>query len=146
MLAQTEGNIWSNDATSSQISVTSSGTFNVIFTDANDCEATSNSITVSVSDSPTPTIISDGDTDICDGDSVDDLDGLCAVVVQGPLAHLWRHARLLPVRLLAGAGLCRSLYVAEHSVGNYDTSPGALKSLQIFHVYTLSMQVLLAKI
>lgn len=64
------GNEWSNDATSASIVVSQSGTYSVDYTDENGCQATSNSINVSVSDSPVPTISADGLTQICDGESV----------------------------------------------------------------------------
>jgi len=65
------GNEWSNDATSSSIVVSNSGTFNVTYTDGNGCSVVSNSIDVSVSDSPVPTIGVGGLTQICDGESVE---------------------------------------------------------------------------
>jgi hypothetical protein len=68
--SQSEGNIWSNDQTSSSITVSQSGTYSVDYTDANGCEATSNIISVNVSDSPVPTISASGSTTICDGSSV----------------------------------------------------------------------------
>ncbi len=68
--SQSEGNEWSNDATSSSITVTSSGEYALTYTDENGCTATSNTINVSVSDSPIPTISSNGSTEICDGDAV----------------------------------------------------------------------------
>jgi hypothetical protein len=68
--SQTEGNEWSNDATSASITVTSSGEYALTYTDENGCTATSNTINVSVSDSPIPTISSIGSTEICDGEAV----------------------------------------------------------------------------
>ena len=68
--SQNEGNEWSNDATSSSIVVSASGEYALTYTDGNGCVATSNTINVSVSDSPTPTVSSNGSTEICDGESV----------------------------------------------------------------------------
>lgn len=67
---QSSGNVWSNDATSSSITVNSSGTYSLTYTDENGCAATSNSIEVSVSDSPAPTISTSGTTEICEGETV----------------------------------------------------------------------------
>jgi len=67
---QNNGNTWSNGQTSSSITVTSSGVYSVDFVDNNGCEASSNIITVNVSDSPVPTISASGSTTICDGSSV----------------------------------------------------------------------------
>lgn len=67
---QSSGNIWSNNQYTSSIVVSESGTYVVTFTDNNGCQAISNSIEVSVSDSPAPTVAIDGSTTICDGESV----------------------------------------------------------------------------
>lgn len=68
--SQTSGNVWSNDATSNSITVNSSGNYSLNYTDDNGCSAESNTIEVSVSDSPVPTITTGGTTEICDGESV----------------------------------------------------------------------------
>ncbi|MCS6934182.1 MAG: PKD domain-containing protein [Chitinophagales bacterium] len=63
--------IWSNNQTGSSIVVVSSGTFSVTTTDVNGCTAASaNTITTSVSNSPTPTISANGPTTFCQGGSV----------------------------------------------------------------------------
>ncbi len=67
---QTLGNNWSNSSTNNSIVVSNSGTYDVTFTDGNGCEAVSNSIEISVSDSPTPTISTNGSTTFCEGESV----------------------------------------------------------------------------
>jgi hypothetical protein len=67
---QTSGNVWSTAATSQTISVTTSGTYTVTYTDGNSCSNTSNSITVNVSATPVPTITTSGNTTICSGDNV----------------------------------------------------------------------------
>ncbi|MBX7050850.1 MAG: T9SS type A sorting domain-containing protein [Flavobacteriales bacterium] len=68
--SETSGNVWSNDATSASITVTASGVYSLNYTDENGCEATSNTIEVSVSDSPVPTITTNSDISICEGESV----------------------------------------------------------------------------
>jgi PKD repeat protein len=68
--SQVSGNEWSNDATSNSITVTTSGVYSLTYTDNNGCMATSNSIEVSVSDSPVPTITTSGITSICEGESL----------------------------------------------------------------------------
>lgn len=63
--------LWSNNATTQSIVVTTSGTFYVIITDANGCSSLpSNQISVSVSSSPPPTITASGSTNICQGEMV----------------------------------------------------------------------------
>jgi PKD repeat protein len=69
--SQSSGNEWSNDATSQSITVSSSGDYSLTYTDENGCEATSNVVSVSVSDSPAPTITTNGSTEFCEGSSVE---------------------------------------------------------------------------
>ncbi len=64
------GNTWSNNIQASSITVNQSGTYFVNYVDENGCEAISNSIEVSVSDAPTPTISTNGSTTFCQGESV----------------------------------------------------------------------------
>jgi hypothetical protein len=65
------GNVWNNNATSSAIVVTTSGEFSVEYTDLNGCSATSNTISVNVSDSPIPTVSVNGSAIICEGSTVE---------------------------------------------------------------------------
>ncbi len=60
---------WSNGATSSSISATTSGTFMVTVTDGNGCTGIA-SIGVTVNPSPSPIITANGPTTFCDGGSV----------------------------------------------------------------------------
>ncbi len=70
--SQGSGNAWSNSATSQTITVTTSGTYDVTYTDGNGCSATSSPITVTVNANPTPpTISTSGSTTICQGQTVD---------------------------------------------------------------------------
>lgn len=64
------GNTWSTAATTQNINVTSSGTFNVTETDGNGCSSTSSDITVNVSSAPLPTIATSGATTLCSGETV----------------------------------------------------------------------------
>ncbi|HBF89167.1 MAG TPA: hypothetical protein DDX39_11045 [Bacteroidales bacterium] len=61
---------WSTGATTQAITVSSTGNYSVVITDANGCNATSNTISVSVSGAPAPTITAGGATTFCDGGSV----------------------------------------------------------------------------
>ncbi len=67
---QATGNLWSTNATSQSITVLTSGSYDVTYTDANGCSATSNTTTVSVSNAPAPTITIQGNTALCPGDQV----------------------------------------------------------------------------
>jgi PKD repeat protein len=67
--SQATGNTWSNTQTSSAITVTSSGTYSVTYTDANGCTATSATTTVDVSNAPLPTVNASA-TEVCSGDSI----------------------------------------------------------------------------
>ena len=63
--------LWSNNSTSSTITVNSSGTYDVTVTDANGCSSTSASTTVTVNPNPAaPLITASGPTSFCTGDSV----------------------------------------------------------------------------
>jgi PKD repeat protein len=64
------GNLWSNNAASSSITISVSGNYNLTYTDENGCTAQSNSIEVNVSDAPAPTISTNGATTFCEGESV----------------------------------------------------------------------------
>ena len=68
--SQVGGNVWNTNATADAITVTATGDFSLEYTDANGCSASSNTISVNVSDSPIPTISANGSTSICDGTSV----------------------------------------------------------------------------
>jgi hypothetical protein len=68
--SQVGGNVWNTNSTSDAITVTATGDFSLEYTDANGCSASSNTISVNVSDSPIPTISANGSTSICDGTSV----------------------------------------------------------------------------
>ena len=63
--------LWSTGATTQNITVNNSGTFDVIVTDANGCQsAVSNSITTIVTPIETPSISANGATTFCEGESV----------------------------------------------------------------------------
>jgi large repetitive protein len=68
--SQANGNLWSNGSTAASIEAAISGTYTVQHTDANGCSTTSNSIDVSVSDSPIPTIAASGNLSFCEGESL----------------------------------------------------------------------------
>lgn len=67
---QATGNLWSTSAATQSITVMTSGSYDVTYTDANGCSATSNTTTVSVSNAPAPTITIQGNTALCPGDAV----------------------------------------------------------------------------
>lgn len=62
--------LWSNGETTQSINVTGSGDFWVRVTDANGCQANSDTVMTTVFPAPNPTITADGPTIFCDGDSV----------------------------------------------------------------------------
>jgi hypothetical protein len=63
------GNIWSTNATTATISVTTSGSYQVTVTDVNGCSSVSTPISVNVSSAPAPTINASA-TQACEGDVV----------------------------------------------------------------------------
>jgi hypothetical protein len=65
----TSGNVWSTNATTQAITVTSSGSYTVTVTDNNGCSASSSATTVNVSNAPIPTITASA-TQACSGDVV----------------------------------------------------------------------------
>ena len=67
--SQATGNVWSTTETSLAITVTTSGSYTVTFTDVNGCSATSSPTSVSVSNAPVPTISASA-LEVCSGDSI----------------------------------------------------------------------------
>jgi hypothetical protein len=65
----TTGNTWSTNATTANITVSTTGNYSVTVTDANGCVSASTPISVNVSNAPTPTI-SATSTQACSGDVV----------------------------------------------------------------------------
>src|SRR5690606_13428232 len=66
------GNLWSTGAITQQITVTTSGTYSVTYTDGFGCSASSTPVVVTVNPTPaTPTITPSGSTTFCAGGSVD---------------------------------------------------------------------------
>jgi hypothetical protein len=63
------GNVWSTNATTSTITVATTGNFSVTVTDANGCSSVSAPISVNVSSAPAPTITATS-TQACSGDVV----------------------------------------------------------------------------
>jgi PKD repeat protein len=69
--SQPSGNVWSNTGTSSAITVSTSGTYSVTYTDANGCAVTSAPTVVTVNSTPaTPIVTASGSTTFCTGGSV----------------------------------------------------------------------------
>lgn len=69
--SQTSGIVWSNNATSASITVVSSGSYDVTYTDGNGCSATSAATSVTVNANPSaPVVTASGSTSFCTGDSV----------------------------------------------------------------------------
>lgn len=62
--------LWSTGATSSSITVSTSGTYFLTVTDNNGCVGTSSGKTITVNANPTPTIVANGPTEFCDGGNV----------------------------------------------------------------------------
>ena len=70
--SELSGNLWSTGETTQLITVTTSGTYSVTYTDGNGCSATSIATNVTVNPTPTtPTVTPSGATTFCDGGSVD---------------------------------------------------------------------------
>ncbi|MCE2712926.1 MAG: PKD domain-containing protein [Cryomorphaceae bacterium] len=67
--SEAAGNTWSNSATGSSITVNSSGSYSVTYTNSNGCSATSAPVTVNVSNAPIPTI-SAPQTEACSGETI----------------------------------------------------------------------------
>lgn len=69
--SQATGNTWSNGDIVQNTVITTSGNYDVTYTDGNGCSATSTPITVTVNPLPAqPTISASGATTICDGETV----------------------------------------------------------------------------
>ncbi|MDW8274588.1 MAG: T9SS type A sorting domain-containing protein, partial [Chitinophagales bacterium] len=64
------GYLWSNGATTQQITVTSGGSYSVTITDANGCQVASNTVNVVQNNPVVPTITALGSTSFCTGGSV----------------------------------------------------------------------------
>ncbi len=62
--------LWSTGETGPVITVSTSGLYSVIGTDANGCSTETSDIEVTVFQNPTPTITAGGPTEFCDGDTV----------------------------------------------------------------------------
>ena len=67
--SEATGNLWSNGNPTQTITVSNTGSYSVTFTDVNGCSATSNAISVNVSNAPAPTINASA-TVACSGDTV----------------------------------------------------------------------------
>ncbi len=65
----TSGNVWSTNATTASITVSTSGSYTVTVTDVNGCTATSAATTINVSNAPAPTINASA-TQACAGEVV----------------------------------------------------------------------------
>lgn len=65
------GNVWNTGATTPSITVNETGDYTLVYTDANGCSDASNTISVSVSDSPIPSVAINGDNEICAGSTVE---------------------------------------------------------------------------
>ena len=63
------GNVWSNGANTAAITVTTSGSYTVTYTNANGCTATSVATVVNVNNAPVPTVQASS-IEACDGDTV----------------------------------------------------------------------------
>lgn len=69
--SQAIGNTWSNSSTNNAITVTTSGTYSVTYTDGNGCSASSTPVIVTVNNNPaTPTITPSGATTFCEGSAI----------------------------------------------------------------------------
>jgi len=67
--SEATGNVWSSTETSQAITVSSTGTYTVTYTDNNGCSATSAATSVNVSNAPIPTINATA-TEACSGETI----------------------------------------------------------------------------
>ena len=75
--------LWSNGPTTQSITVSTSGNFSVIVTNANNCSVSSATTTVTVNPLPaSPTISANGSTNICQGGSI-------TLTAPGGFTYLW---------------------------------------------------------
>lgn len=70
MASSASSYLWSNGQTTQSITVSGSDTYWVRVTDANGCQANSDTVMTTVFPNPNPTITADGPLEFCDGDSV----------------------------------------------------------------------------
>ena len=70
--SQSSGNVWNNlsNSTTAAITVNSTGSYAVTYTDVNGCSSTSVAISVNVGSAPIPTVLASGPLTFCEGDSV----------------------------------------------------------------------------
>ena len=81
--SQASGNVWSTSETTQTISVTTSGSYSVTYTDGNGCTAVSTPIIVTVNALPAaPTITASAATTFCDGGSV-------TLTSSEPIGNVW---------------------------------------------------------
>jgi|GEM_PF-1304495 len=81
---------WSNGATTRQITVAQSGSYNVTVTDGNGCPGTSQVMVVTVNPRPYPVISASGPTVICEGESV------VLSVPAGYISYQWSNGATTP--------------------------------------------------
>lgn len=74
--------LWNNGATSSSIVADASGSYSVTITDANGCTDESSSVSVTENANPVAAIEADGDTEFCEGSSVN-------LTASGGTSYLW---------------------------------------------------------
>lgn len=89
--------LWSNGATTQNITVNSSGNFAVTLTDANGCSNTSSTVSVNVDPLPVPVISASGSTTICAGESV-------TLFASGGTSYLWSTGSTSSSILVSTAG------------------------------------------
>lgn len=80
---------WSNNATTSSITVSTAGVYSVNVTQSNGCSATSSSLVVTVGSAPTPTITANGPLTFCTGGSV-------VLTATSGTAYLWSNGATTP--------------------------------------------------
>lgn len=99
--------LWSNNATTSSISVANAGSYSVIGTDANNCSATSNAVDVSVSSQLEISISANGPLTFCNGGSV-------TLTASGASSYSWSNSATTTSIVVSQAG---SYSVTGTSVG-----------------------------
>ena len=89
--------VWSNNTTGATLSANASGNYSVTVTNANGCQATSNTINVTVNALPTATITANGPTAFCQGANV-------VLTAGGNGAIVWTNNQNTPAITVAASG------------------------------------------
>jgi hypothetical protein len=99
--------LWSNNATTQSINVTTAGSYNVVVTSPAGCSATSSTVTVNVEPQPTATISASGPLTFCAGGSV-------TLTASGGNSYVWSNSATSSSIVVTSSG--------NYSVTSYSAS------------------------